>query len=836
MQNEEWSKIDELLDAALDLEPGERQQFLDSAGADQPALRREVESLLACEAHADGFLGAPALSFSADFFDQDRDERAGQTVGNYRIIREIGRGGMGAVFLAERADGEFKHEVALKVVRRSFADTELKRRFRRERQILASLNHPNIARLMDGGVSDDGEPYLVMEYVEGARVDHYCQERKLSTRERLSLFLEVCRGVSYAHQHLVVHRDIKPSNILVTKDSVPKLLDFGIAKLIDEEQPGEHTRTEMRAFTLEYASPEQVSGAPITTASDVYSLGVLLRDLLQGTKRSPDKTIASVELENIVAMARREDPARRYASAVQLAEDVQRYLDGLPVRAQKDSFSYRAGKFIKRNKIGVAAAAIVLLTLIGGIIATVWQARRATAQARVAAEQRDRARIEAAKAERINAFLQSIFASADPSWYSSGHGQRGEVKVVDVLEQAGRRIDSDFKDQPEIRAELHHTIGTTYQSLGQYEQARPHFRAALDAYRGLYGERHPKVAEALYYLAASTVGRGDLAAANPLFRQALEIFRAVDPNNANVPYLLADFSGSLNGAGETVAAEQAAREGLELARQRYGDEHVLTNGLLNTLGYIYRTRGDLGQAETYQQTALANLRRMPNGRILSAGTLQALGSLFMFKGEYGRAETLYREAFDIARQIQIETHPFNIGLLLSLAEVNYLQGSYAEAERQAASALDLLRRTNSLKSLHQLRGLIVSSLIHAKTNRPVSATVFLRDALALFNDLPERERYVAVLLSDALVAMNRGAEARTLLTKTHAFQARIHGEQNPEAARARQRLEQLVSEARRKGGRLGFLRRHYALANARATAPTTLRAASRECHQTRRST
>ena len=316
--------------------------------------------------------------------------------------------------LAERADGEFEHQVALKVVRRSFAETELKRRFRRERQILASLNHPNIARLMDGGVSDDGEPYLVMEYVEGARIDHYCHERKLSTRERLKLFLEVCRGVSYAHQHLVVHRDIKPSNILVTKDSVPKLLDFGIAKLIDEEQTGEHTRTEMRAFTLEYASPEQISGEQITTASDVYSLGVLLRDLLQRTNRSSDKKIASVELENIVAMARREDPVRRYASAVQLAEDVQRYLDGLPVRAQKDSFTYRAGKFVQRNKIGVAAAAIVSLTLIGGIIATVWQARRATHQARIAAEQRDRARVEAAKAERINEFLQSIFASAEP--------------------------------------------------------------------------------------------------------------------------------------------------------------------------------------------------------------------------------------------------------------------------------------------------------------------------------------------------------------------------------------------------------------------------------------
>jgi serine/threonine-protein kinase len=791
MRNEEWSKIDELLDAALELEPPERQTFLD--GLDAPDLRREVESLLACEKNTNGFLDAPALALSADFFDQDgEDERAGQTVGNYRIIREIGRGGMGTVFLAERADGEFEHQVALKVVRRSFADTELKRRFRRERQILASLNHPNIARLMDGGVSDDGEPYLVMEYVEGARIDHYCQEQKLSTRERLRLFLDVCRGVSYAHQHLVVHRDIKPSNILVTKDSVPKLLDFGIAKLIDEEQTGEHTRTEMRAFTLEYASPEQVSGAPITTASDVYSLGVLLRDLLHETKRAPDKTIASVELENIVAMARREDPARRYASAGQLAEDVQLYLDGLPVRAQKDSFAYRAGKFVKRNKIGVAAAAIVLFTLIGGIVATVWQARRATAQARIAAEQRDRARLEAAKAERINAFLQSIFASADPSWYSSGHGQRGEVKVVDVLGQAGRRIDADFKDQPEIRAELHHTIGTTFQSLGQYESAHTHFRAALDAYRGLYGERHPKVAEALFYLAASTGGTGDTAGSLALLRQSLEVFREVDPNNINVPYLLHDLAATLNAVGETAAAEQAAQEGLKLARQRYGDEHVLTLSLLSVLGRFHERRGDLGQAKTTYQTVLAAYNRMPNGRIVSLGMLQNLGRLSMYAGEFEQAETQLREAFEISRQTRNENHPDHLNLLVDLAEIHYLQGEYADAERAAASALDRLSRGASRKSFYQLRGLSLLSVIHARTNRSARAAVFLRDALRLFNDLPEVERYWGgILLGEALIVMKRDVEARTLLMKTYEFYAGSYGEQNPDAVRARQRLEQL---------------------------------------------
>jgi non-specific serine/threonine protein kinase/serine/threonine-protein kinase len=418
MKAERWRQIEDLLNAAIEREPAERDLLLDRACASDAELRREVESLLAHQTSAEKFIEAPAYAFAADLLANDaRAQKENRRFGCYKILREIGCGGMGAVFLAERSDGEFQQQVALKIVRRGFADPDLVRRFRRERQILASLNHANIARLLDGGVSDEGEPFLVMEYIAGARIDAYCDERNLAIVERLMLFLAVCRGVSYAHQHLVVHRDLKPSNILVTAEGVPKLLDFGIAKLLGAEHVEEPTQTTLRAFTPEYASPEQVLGASITTASDVYSLGVLLDELLHGARPSSHeqqvfgrwrsesagrrKTVATnlptnqdearavrksvarksvgAELKNIVAMARHEDPARRYASAAQLAEDIQRYLDGKPVRAQKDSFTYRAGKFVRRNKVGVAAAVIVLLTLVGGIITTVWQARRAGA-------------------------------------------------------------------------------------------------------------------------------------------------------------------------------------------------------------------------------------------------------------------------------------------------------------------------------------------------------------------------------------------------------------------------------------------------------------------------
>lgn len=336
METEEWQKVEELLDTALGLEPAARRQFLDEL--EDPYVRREVESLLACEEQTVGFLAATALAFSVDFFDDGDgpEERAGQTVGRYRIIREIGRGGMGAVFLAERSDGEFQQRLALKIVRRSFADSDLARRFRQERQILASLNHPNIARLLDGGVSNDGEPFLGMEYVEGVRIDEYCDASSRSTEERLRLFLAVCQGVSYAHQNLVVDRDIKPSNILVTDGGVPKLLDFGIAKLTnpDAKTGVAETVTGLRAMTPDYASPEQVRGLSVTTATDVYSLGVLLYELLTGQRPHRLKDRRADEIMRIIC---EEEPERPSDANLLLRLAEIHYLQGAYAAAEKEA-------------------------------------------------------------------------------------------------------------------------------------------------------------------------------------------------------------------------------------------------------------------------------------------------------------------------------------------------------------------------------------------------------------------------------------------------------------------------------------------------------------------
>jgi non-specific serine/threonine protein kinase/serine/threonine-protein kinase len=415
MTPERWQQIKQMLGVALSLPADARASYLSTASAGDPDLGREVESLLSAHVMAgEAFLETPAANLTIPPAESARPiTRAGRRIGPYDVLEQIGHGGMGEVYRAVRADGHFTKEVALKLVRTGFDTAFVVDRFRHERQILASLDHPNIARLLDGGTTDDGVPYLVMELVEGVPIDSYCDAHQLTVPARLRLFQQVCAAVHYAHQHLVVHRDLKPTNILVTADGTPKLLDFGIAKILDSSAPADVTFA--RPMTIEYASPEQIHGEPITTATDVYSLGVILYRLLTGrspyrlenstagelaaaiTNREPQRPSTAVvraeetahlpaasarlerqlrgDLDVILLKALRKEPARRYSSAEQLAGDIARHLDGLPVTARKGTWSYSAGKFIGRHRAAVAAAVLVLLTLIAGIVVTAREAR-----------------------------------------------------------------------------------------------------------------------------------------------------------------------------------------------------------------------------------------------------------------------------------------------------------------------------------------------------------------------------------------------------------------------------------------------------------------------------
>ncbi|MFN7916906.1 MAG: serine/threonine-protein kinase [Vicinamibacterales bacterium] len=494
---------------ALEQPPADRERWLDTACAGDSDLRQEVASLLAAHDSAGGFLSASAVEapgMAGAVMHATREAQtlpAGRTVGPYRLVRELGRGGMGIVYLAVRADDTFDREVAIKVVRRGLADDRELRRFDAERRILAALDHPNIARLIDGGLEPDGVSYLVMEYVDGVPFDAYCESHRLPLQDRLRLFRDVCAAVSYAHRRLIIHRDIKPQNILVTADGTAKLLDFGIARLVSGDDAADRTRTALRAFTLAYASPEQVRGEPMTVTSDVYSLGVLLYRTVTGAhpygseERSDSAYIHAIceqpvvspmtaartatglpvseELEWVILAALRKEPERRYAGVEQLADDVGRLLDGLPVQAAPDSRTYRAGKFLRRHRVAAGAAALLAVSLLGGVGATLWQAREAN-RARQLAERRlaNAQRLATAMVFEVNDALEQGTTAARALLLT-----RASEQLDALAAEAG-----DDGDLGETLAVAYHRLGDV---LGQTGSANTGDRAAGRAshYKGL---------------------------------------------------------------------------------------------------------------------------------------------------------------------------------------------------------------------------------------------------------------------------------------------------------------------------------------------------------------
>lgn len=434
---------------------------------------------------------------------------------------------MGSVFEAYRVDDDSRKRVALKTISVGRSQPGIVERFRRERRILARLEHRNIAALLDGGITPEGAPYFAMEYVAGEPIDEYCRAHQLSLRERLQLMRQVCGAVHFAHQSLVVHRDLKPGNILVTADGTVKLLDFGIAKVLvadDERGAPVHdvTGVEPSPYTLAYASPEQLLGAPVTTASDVYALGVVLFAVVTGSHPfrgagatttamrqriltdAPPSTGSSSDLDAIIGRAMHKDHSRRYSSAEQLGDDLRRLMDGLPVLAQPDSLGYRALKFARRNRVGVIATALSVVSLIAAFAISVRQAR-------AAADERDRARFEAAKANRVTQFVQDMLRSADPR--ASGPG----LTVAAALANAAQRADSSLSAEPEILASVQTAIGLSYLGLGQYQDAERLLQRALALRRTLGPEAANETAASLRNLATVYSERGELAPADSLF-------------------------------------------------------------------------------------------------------------------------------------------------------------------------------------------------------------------------------------------------------------------------------------------------------------------------------
>ncbi len=833
MTSTRWDKIKDLFNEALALSENEREHFLERATNGDNELLREVKSLLASSAHAKGDEHRTSNFFS--FGSGNTDALIGTTIGHFKVLREVARGGMGIVLEGIRED-EFKQRVAIKIIRGGIGSEEIVRRFRAERSVLSGLNHPNIAKFLDGGNLPDSTPFLIMEFIEGVPIDAYCDEKKLDVRSRLELFSSVCSAVHYAHQNLVVHRDLKPSNIFVTEHGV-KLLDFGIAKLLKLE-PTEKTLAATQAGSLfltpEYASPEQILGKNVTAASDTYSLGVLLYKLLTGRRpyrfKSPalrdveyaiieeqptkpsscalnaeesaalnrttsktklSKTLAG-DLDTIVLKALQKEPELRYSSVEQFQRDIQRYLSGLPVSAQPDSALYRFSKFVCRNKLAVTAAALLIVSLAGGVIVSLMQAQRAE-------RERDRAQAETEKAQQVISVLKEMFSSADRF-----RTTKKDITVADVLENASARIEKDFASQPGIAADVLSTIGSTYEGLAQYDKAKATMQKALRLQQQSHGTEHADVAEALHALGMIHHMSDERAPAESLYTLSLAMFRKFNQPSNNYATTLNDYAVFVQDQERYSFADSLLRSAMAMYKSLSSDYRKQLASSLHNLALNYDYLGNFATADSLYRASLVLQRQVNNGETAQmAVTIGNMGIIAEGRGNNREAERLYRESLAIRRSQLGEEHysvaSNKIKLGTFLIEHSTQHGAAEQLCREGLSAL--------LKTNPDLKRLIGRG--HLGLGRAVQMRGKLRDAetelrkavenFAQAQPLSEKNLADAeVFLARNLIGQKRFREAEVQLLRARDRLHAASADSSNEMERANESLEHLSAAWKRK--------------------------------------
>ena len=673
-------RLMEVLGETLDLPPAERSAFLNERCGDAPEILNEVKRLLALEGDTEGFLDRPARERSS----QESPQKIEQ-IGPYRVVETLDEGGMGIVYLAER-EGDFEKKVAIKVLRSEMDSQAVVRRFQAERQILARLEHPAIARLLDGGSLDDGRPYLVMEYVEGTPVDDYCAQHALGLKQRLELFLEICSAVAYAHRNLIVHRDLKPDNILVSADGRPKLLDFGIAKLLDpaDRLLEDITATAARPMTLRYASPEQVLGEAITTATDVWALGLLLCELLVGQlpfgrnegplevvkrtgarprlrlrdaqPRRPSQLAdgpnqrrrLAGDLDAIVLRALGRTPAERYASVERMASDIERHLGSRPVVARGGGWFYLIGKWVRRRP--GAALAVLLIVAASAVSTFLW--RQAVAEQLRADRERAVAVRAQTRAERVSDFLKTLFKSADPD-----AAKGGQLRVREVLDAGRQRLASGLEDEPELEAEFAGTLGDVYRDLGLWEEAMELQRRAVDLWRGLYPEGDPRLAVALNDLASVLYYMDRYGEAEELLRESLALRRRHAAEPAQIARALNNLASTVKPQGRLDEAGRLYEEALAIRESIHGGDHPAVAASLYSLGSLRFDAGDRETAEPLLRRALKIYTTAHGERHTRVASVQAtLGRLLHAQGRLVEAEDALERALAVRMELLGEQH------------------------------------------------------------------------------------------------------------------------------------------------------------------------------------
>ena len=831
---ERWARIDELFHAALDRPAEERSEFLALRCGGDPALLREVELLVGADAmNATGLSDGPvAEGFSASALaDVDSDLHVNERLGSYRLLKHIGSGGMGTVWLAKRDDETFTKQVAIKLIKRGMDTDDILRRFRNERQVLARLEHPNIARLIDGGASEGGLPFLVMEYVDGVPIDRYCEQHATNISGRLELFRTVCAAVQYAHQNLVIHRDLKPSNILVTGEAIAKLLDFGIAKVIHPEGmeiTGQQTNRDQRFLSPRYASPEQTRGEVVTTASDVYSLGVILYELLTGRSpypatdsrkslerlicdHEPEKPSTAVkrdtrsrstvvdpsdpvkhdaksadrhrssptgllpsDLDWVVLKALRKNPQDRYATVEQLSDDIQRFLQDRPVQARPPSLPYQLRKLVKRNRLACAFAATVMVLIAGFGV-------RLAVEREAALDARDHEAAARASAEQIGRFLQDMLGSIDPE-VAKG---RDITLLRDLLDHASQRIDAELAETAEVAASLHGTVGFTYYRIGLYDQAERHLQSALNLRRQVHGQSHADTLASMNQLGELFSHMGRYDEAERLFDEVWSVRRHTLGNDD--PLTLSVW-GNLGWLyiyqGRFGEAESAFDQVLEAMRRVLGDEHRDTLMSMHALATVYRSGGKYEKAEK-QFEVVAEVA----GRVLGEDHPDVLNIvsdfalLYTDQGRYAEGAPLCERVLATQRRILGDDHPDTLESINNLA-MNYLaQRRFDKAEPLHLESYRLHRSTLGDDNPNTLMAINNLAFLYWKQARFDEAAPLYEEALE------KRRRVLGPDHPDTLVSMNNLAalywgqklydKAEPLFVETLDMKRRTLGDDNP---------------------------------------------------------
>lgn len=824
MDKNRWKQITDIVDDLLKAgDQASQERILKKRCGNDRSLREEVTNLLkSIENSTDYwdslfqsnrlFIGDLTTNYqstdkkSAHSLDslQEPQSECPTQIGYYSIKKRIGIGGMGEVYLADRTDGKFHQNVALKLMRHSVSSHDQERRFEQERTILSSLNHPNIARLLDGGISEDGRSYYVMEYVDGIPITEYCSKHNLTISERLALFKQVCKAVQYAHSNFIVHRDLKPDNLLVKNNGIVKILDFGIAKMIDDsldEKSMHQTSVGLRMLSLKHAAPEQLTLEPITTATDVYSLGVLLYQLLTDSHpydlkeknlqeseyiiRNQEPRRPSLvskrwqsklkgDLDSIILKALRKEPQERYESAQNLLKDIERYEKSIPVTARHDSIPYSTRKFIKRHTIPLLFTFLIFVIVIGF---TLFYTHRIS-------QEKQLAELQAQKAEQITLFLMDMFEANSPS--QTG----GEILNLQNMLLRGESEAGKLEGYPEIQAQMYEVIGEIYRRLGQYDKSESLLRQSLQVRQELYGNYHPETVSVFDKLGLLLINKGNFFKADSILSLSLEIrenhLQSTGPALAQT---LSNLAYVTRRRGDYITAEEMYRRSLAIREEHLGPDHPLTLENMNSLGVVLHYKGKYRETESLFREILDRRQKMlapvhPDIAI----SQNSLGALLMNLGNYQEADSLLQEALTIRKKLYGEDHPYVALSLNNLAFSQLDQNKFDLASKYVEEAYRI--RMEQLGENHTntaITNLILARLM-LKTNRPDSALSLFQEAFHTFREnLTDNHSFTAqsmLGIGSSYLKKNEPGQAKEYFEEGYRIMKRLHDQSSLEYAMA----------------------------------------------------